>query len=81
MIEFAGLQQQYDEIADQIEQAVHRVLKSGWFILGQELEEFEQEFSGYIGTKFGIGVNSGSDALLLAVKALGIGDEDETRQS
>ena len=77
MIEFAGLQQQYDEIADQIEQAVHRVLKGGWFILGQELEEFEQEFSGYIGTKFGIGVNSGSDALLLAVKALGIGDEDE----
>lgn len=77
MIEFAGLQQQYDEIADQIEQAVHRILKCGWFILGDELEKFEQEFSNYIGTKFGIGVNSGSDALLLAVQALGIGDGDE----
>ncbi len=77
MIEFAGLQQQYDEIEDQIEQAVHRVLKSGWFILGQELEKFEQEFSGYVGTKFGIGVNSGSDALLLAMQALGIGNGDE----
>ena len=77
MIEFAGLQQQYDEIAEQIEQAVHRILKGGWFILGQELEEFEQEFSSYIGTKIGIGVNSGSDALLLAVQALGIGNGDE----
>jgi dTDP-4-amino-4,6-dideoxygalactose transaminase len=77
MIEFAGLQQQYDKIADQIEQAVHRVLEGGWFILGRELEKFEQEFSSYIGTKFGIGVNSGSDALLLAVKALGIGNGDE----
>jgi dTDP-4-amino-4,6-dideoxygalactose transaminase len=77
MIEFAGLQQQYNEIAEEIEQAVHRVLEGGWFILGDELEIFEQEFSSYIGTKFGIGVNSGSDALLLAVQALGIGNGDE----
>lgn len=77
MIEFAGLQQQYNEVAEHIEQAVKRVLKGGWFILGQELEKFEQEFSRYIGTKFAIGVNSGSDALLLAVQALGIGDGDE----
>ena len=77
MIEFAGLQQQYDEIADQIEQAVHKILKGGWFILSEELANFEEEFSRYIGTKFGIGVNSGSDALLLAVQALGIGDGDE----
>ncbi|MBN2180327.1 MAG: DegT/DnrJ/EryC1/StrS family aminotransferase [Sedimentisphaerales bacterium] len=77
MIEFAGLQQQYNEIADQIEQAVNGVFKGGWFILGRELENFENEFSRYIGTKFGIGVNSGSDALLLAVQALGIGEGDE----
>lgn len=77
MIEFAGLHQQYNEVAEHIEQAVKRVLKGGWFILGQELEKFEQEFSRYIGTKFAIGVNSGSDALLLAVQALGIGDGDE----
>ena len=77
MIEFAGLQQQYDDIAEEIEQAVHGILKGGWFILGGELEKFEREFSNYIGTKFGIGVNSGSDALLLAVQALGIGDGDE----
>ena len=77
MIEFAGLQRQYNEIEEQIEQTVSRVLKSGWFILGQELEKFEREFAGYIGAKFAVGVNSGSDALLLAVQALGIGDGDE----
>jgi dTDP-4-amino-4,6-dideoxygalactose transaminase len=77
MIDFAGLQQQYNEIEDEIHKAVSKVLKSGWYILGEELESFEKDFGHYIGTKYGIGVNSGSDALLLAVWALGIGDGDE----
>ncbi len=77
MIDFAGLKQQHEEISEEIEQAVQRVFKSGWFILGEELNSFEKEFSDYIGTKYSIGVNSGSDALLLVLKALQIGHEDE----
>jgi dTDP-4-amino-4,6-dideoxygalactose transaminase len=77
MIDFAGLKQQYNEIAEEIEEAVNRVLRSGWYILGEELASFEEEFSRYIGAKYGIGVNSGSDALLLAVRALGISEGDE----
>ena len=77
MIDFAGLKQQHDAISEEIEQAVSRVFKSGWFILGQELDFFEKEFSDYIGTKYGIGVNSGSDALLLVLKALKISHNDE----
>src|SRR4030042_5341559 len=76
MIDFAGLHQQYNEIAEEIEEAVHRVLRGGWYILGEELASFEKEFSSYIGTRYGIGLNSGSDALLLAVQALGIGEGD-----
>lgn len=77
MIDFAGLHQQYNDIGEEIEEAVNRVLRGGWYILGEELTRFEQEFSHYIGTRYAVGVNSGSDALLLAVKALGIGDGDE----
>jgi dTDP-4-amino-4,6-dideoxygalactose transaminase len=64
-------------MGDQVSLAIDRVLKSGWYILGQETAEFEKEFASYIGTKFAVGVNSGSDALYLAVKALDISDGDE----
>jgi len=77
MIEFVSLQQEYDAIADEIREAIDRVLQRGWFILGEELAGFEREFSRYIGAKAAVGVNSGSDALFLAVKALGIGAGDE----
>ena len=77
MIPFIDLRREYQEIKDEIDQAIQRVLESGWFILGNELRQFEKEFSSYIGAKYGIGVNSGSDALYLAVKALGIGRGDE----
>ncbi len=77
MIDFAGLKQQHEQISEEIEQAVQRVFKSGSFILGEELNCFEKEFSDYIGVKYSIGVNSGSDALLLVLKALQIGYEDE----
>lgn len=76
-MDFAGLKQQYDTIAGEIKEALDRVLASGWFILGQELTSFEEEFANYVGTGHAIGLNSGSDALLLAVKALDIGPGDE----
>ena len=77
MIPFIDLKKEYAEISEEITHAIQRVLKNGYFILGEEIEKFEREFSRYIGTKYGIGVNSGSDALFLALKALGINKGDE----
>ena len=77
MIPFIDLKSEYAEINEELTNAIQRVLKSGWFILGEELKKFEEEFSKYIGTKYGAGVNSGSDALFLALKALEIGKGDE----
>jgi dTDP-4-amino-4,6-dideoxygalactose transaminase len=77
MIPFVDFKRENEEIGQEMLQVIQRVLKSGWFILGEETEKFEDEFSKYIGAKFGIGVNSGSDALYLAVKSLGISTGDE----
>jgi dTDP-4-amino-4,6-dideoxygalactose transaminase len=77
MIAFIEFKREFAEIGDKIEDAMLAVQKSGQFVLGENVEQFEKEFSGYIGARFGIGVNSGSDALYLAVKALGISKGDE----
>ncbi|MEN6428675.1 MAG: DegT/DnrJ/EryC1/StrS family aminotransferase [Phycisphaerales bacterium] len=77
MIEFVCLKREQEAIADEIREAIERVLRRGWFILGEESEGFEAEFAQYIGAKFAVGLNSGSDAILLALRALGIGDGDE----
>lgn len=77
MIPFVDLRREYQEIKEEINQAIQRVLESGWFILGEELKAFEKEFAEYLGVKHAVGVNSGSDALYLAIKALGIGNGDE----
>ena len=62
---------------DEIDSAIARVLKSGRYILGQEVESFENEFASYIGVRFGIGVGSGTEAIHLALRACGIGKDDE----
>jgi dTDP-4-amino-4,6-dideoxygalactose transaminase len=62
---------------DEINEAVARVLESGWFILGREVEAFEEEFAAYCGLSHGIGVGSGTEALHLALLACGIGPGDE----
>jgi len=77
MILFNNFRREFEEIGEEVSEAIQNVLKSGYFILGKETEKFEEEFSEYIGTKFGVGVNSGSDALYLTVKALGIHEGDE----
>jgi dTDP-4-amino-4,6-dideoxygalactose transaminase len=77
MIKIVDFKREFEEISEEIRDAIHRVLKSGWFILGEETEEFEKEFSTYIGAKHGVAVNSGSDALYLALKALGVSKADE----
>lgn len=67
------LTRQYRAIKEEIDQAIQRVVESGRFILGPEVETFEQEIAAYLGAKHAIGVASGTDALYLALKALGVG--------
>jgi len=62
---------------DEIMAAVERVFQSGRLILGDSVKTFEQAFAGYCGVSHGVGVNSGTDALFLGLKALGVGDGDE----
>ena len=59
------------------EEAALRVLNSGWYILGKEVEEFEFQLASWAGVKHCVSLNSGTDALILAVRALGIGPGDE----
>lgn len=76
-IQFTDLKRVFETYQKEYEEAALRVLRSGWYVLGSELERFEREFAQYIGMRYGIGVNSGQDALILAVRALGIGKGDE----
>lgn len=68
---------QYQTIKPEIDAAIQRVLDSGHFILGPEVNAFEEEIAAYLGVKSGIGVASGTDALILALRALDIGPGDE----
>jgi dTDP-4-amino-4,6-dideoxygalactose transaminase len=76
-VQFADLQAQHALLAQELDRAIHRVLKRSWFILGEELEGFEAEFAAYCGVKYCIGVASGTEALQLALLACGIGQGDE----
>lgn len=62
---------------DEIDVAIARVLESGWYILGDEVSAFEDEFACYVGVRFGVGVGSGTEGLHLALRACGIGERDE----
>jgi len=76
-IPFSTLKPLYEQHAEEYDEAALRVLHSGWYILGKELDAFEKEFAAYVGAPHCIGLNSGLDALVLALRALGIGKGDE----
>lgn len=76
-VKFTQLKRQYDLFAEEYEEAALRAMRSGWYILGNELKNFEGIFAEYMGASYCVGVNSGLDALILAVRALGIGKGDE----
>jgi len=63
--------------ATAVRAAIDRVIASGWFVLGPEVEAFESEFAAASGAKFGVGVGTGTDALALALRAIGVGAGDE----
>ncbi len=71
------LDRQFQEIGHEIESEVYRVLKGGQYIGGEEISKFEENFSNLIGVDNTIGCNSGTDALVLALRALDIGEGDE----
>ena len=76
-IEFNVLDRQFRQFQEEYEAAALRALRSGWYILGQELEAFETEYAAFHESPHCVGVASGLDALVLAFRALGVGPGDE----
>ncbi|MFQ5722042.1 MAG: DegT/DnrJ/EryC1/StrS family aminotransferase [Candidatus Aminicenantales bacterium] len=76
-IPFLDLKAQYQSLKDEIEAKILEVVSTQRFILGPEVEALEKELADYCGVKFGIGVSSGSDALLSSLMTLGLGPGDE----
>jgi len=77
MIPMLDLRKQLEDIRDEVLRGLRDVVESGQYILGRKVEEFEKESAAYLGARHAIGVASGTDALLLAMKALGIEQGDE----
>ncbi|WPC67662.1 DegT/DnrJ/EryC1/StrS family aminotransferase [Rhodoferax ferrireducens] len=76
-IPFLDLKATYLELKPEIDAAIMRVLDSGWYILGEEVNAFEQEYAAYCEAKHCVGLANGLDALHLALSALGVGSGDE----
>ncbi len=77
MIPFLDLKSIQLAQRDELAAAFERVLESGWYILGAEVTQFEQEYADYCGARHAVGVANGLDALSLALRAMGIGPGDE----
>ncbi len=76
-IPFLDLGDAYRALKPEIDNAVSRVLASGWYVLGAEVESFEAAFATFCGARHSVGVANGLDALQLGLRALGIGSGDE----
>jgi dTDP-4-amino-4,6-dideoxygalactose transaminase len=76
-VPFLDLGASYIELKPEIDAAIQRVLSSGWYILGPEVEAFEAEWANYCEAKYAVGLANGLDALILALRALGVGKGDE----
>ena len=76
-VQFLDVGATYSSLSDEIDEAYRRVMSSGWFLLGPELETFETEFAAYSEANACAGVASGLDALVLSLRALDIGPGDE----
>lgn len=76
-VPFLDLKPAYRELHVELEAAWRRVMESGWFILGEEVEDFEREFAAYCGAKHCVGVGNGLDALILILRGYDIGLQSE----
>ena len=75
-IPMVALREAYLSQRDEIDLAIRRVLDSGWYILGKETEAFERAFAAWCGVAHAVGVGNGTDALVVALKSLGVGPGD-----
>jgi dTDP-4-amino-4,6-dideoxygalactose transaminase len=75
-VPFLDLKAQYQTIKPEVDQKILEIVESQKFILGEEVAELEKTIASYTGTKYAIGVSSGSDALIVSLMALGVGKED-----
>ena len=76
-VPFLDVKASYLELAEQLDAAYKRVMESGWYILSEEVEAFEQEFASYCGAQYCVGVGNGLEALHLILRAYQIGPGDE----
>jgi len=76
-VAFVDLKEQHRRLGAELRCAIDRVLESGWFVLGPEVEKFEEAFAGYLGCRFCVALSSGTAALHLSLLGLGIGPGDE----
>jgi len=76
-VPFYGHVRQYHSIQKELDEAIHKVLESGQYVMGPTLKRFEENLAKYAGMKHAVGVNSGTDALWLVFMALGMGPGDE----
>ena len=72
-----NLKRQHDIYAEEYNKKAVEVLNSGWYVLGNEVKSFEEEFAKYIGNKYCVGLASGLDALEIAFRLIGIKEGDE----
>ena len=77
MIFFSYPKAGFEKYSSEIKEAIDRVLNSGIYIKGESLKNFENNFSRYLGCKFGLGVASGTDSIFLSLKAIGVKEDDE----
>ena len=76
-VSFVNYKIQYQNLKEKIDKAIEKILKAGDLILRGDVEDFEKNLASLVGTKYAVGVNSGTDALLLSLRAAGIGSGDE----
>jgi dTDP-4-amino-4,6-dideoxygalactose transaminase len=77
IVNFNVLDRQYKKYETEYEQKALKVLRNGWYVLGEEVATFEQEFARFIGARYSVGLANGLDAIIIAFRALGIGKGDE----
>ena len=76
-VPFSVLDRQYKKYQNEYENKALSILRKGWYILAEEVENFEKEYAEFVGTKYSLGIDNGLNALVLAFRALNIGKGDE----
>ena len=78
---FVDIKASYNELRKEFDNAYRSFMESGWYVLGPEVEKFEENYAEYTGSKYCVGVSSGLDALCLSLEAGGVNVGDEVFSS